>query len=74
VAQDLFSVQVLDGWTFDVEVLFIAQKRGYKILEVPIDWYYNAGSRVHVMRDSINMFSDLFRIRRNWHEGLYGRD
>lgn len=72
VASDLFDVQLLDGWTFDVEVLFIALKRGYKIIEVPINWYYFPGSRVHVIRDSINMFLDLFKIRLNWRRKVYG--
>ncbi len=72
IAADLFDVQLLDGWTFDVEVLFIALKRGYKIIEVPINWYYFPGSRVHVIRDSIKMFLDLFKIRLNWLKNLYG--
>lgn len=70
-ADDLFRVQHLDGWTFDVEVLYIALKRGYKIIEVPIHWYYHPASRIHVVRDSIHMFIDLFRIRRNWKRNHY---
>lgn len=70
-ADDLFRVQHLDGWTFDVEVLYIALKRGYKIIEVPIHWYYHPASRIHVIRDSIHMFIDLFRIRRNWKRNDY---
>ncbi|MEW6566615.1 MAG: dolichyl-phosphate beta-glucosyltransferase [Chloroflexota bacterium] len=72
-AEDLFSVQRLDGWTFDVEVLFIALRRGYRVAEVGIPWYFEAGSRVHPMRDSLTMLADLFRIRRNWRRGLYAR-
>lgn len=71
VAEDLFGVQVLDGWTFDVEVLFIGLRRGYRIVEVPIHWTFNPGSRVSPIRDSLSMFVDLFRIRRNWRRGLY---
>ncbi|MCH7589040.1 MAG: glycosyltransferase family 2 protein [Chloroflexi bacterium] len=73
VADDLFGVQQLDGWTFDVEVLFIALKRGYSVVEVPINWYFFPSSRIRVFRDSINMFLDLFRIRRNWQEKKYIR-
>ena len=73
VAEDLFGVQQLDGWTFDVEVLFIALKRGYSVVEVPINWYFFPSSRIRVFRDSINMFLDLFRIRRNWQEKKYIR-
>jgi len=71
VVDDLFGVQVLNGWTFDVELLFIAQKRGYTIIEIPITWYYHPESKIHILRDSMNMFLDLFRIRRNWRKGLY---
>jgi glycosyltransferase involved in cell wall biosynthesis len=70
-ALDLFSVQRLDGWTFDVEVLYIGLRRGYRVAEVPIPWYYEPGSRVRILRDSLAMFTDLFRIRRNWRQGLY---
>jgi glycosyltransferase involved in cell wall biosynthesis len=73
VAEDLFRIQRLDGWTFDVEVLFVAQRRGYRIIEVPINWYFYPASRIHVFRDSINMFADLFRIRRNWKANIYAR-
>lgn len=73
VAEDLFSVQRLDGWTFDVEVLFIGLQRGYRVVEVPIPWTYNPGSRVRPLRDSLTMLADLFRIRRNWRRGLYAR-
>ena len=71
VAKDLFGVQQLDGWTFDVEVLFVALKRGYSIEEVPINWYFFPSSRIRVIRDSIDMFLDLFRIRRNWKAKVY---
>ncbi|MBF8255744.1 MAG: Glycosyltransferase family 2 protein [Anaerolineales bacterium] len=71
VAEDLFRVQRLDGWTFDVEILYVALRRGYRIIEIPIPWYYTPGSRVRVVRDSLTMFTDLFRIRRNWRRGLY---
>lgn len=73
VAEDLFSVQRLDGWTFDVEVLFIALRRGYRVVEVGIPWYFEPGSRVHPLRDSVRMLIDLFRIRRNWRRGVYAR-
>jgi glycosyltransferase involved in cell wall biosynthesis len=71
IAEDLFRVQTLNGWTFDVELLFVAQRRGYGIMEIPIPWYYFPGSRVRIIRDSIAMFSDLFRIRYNALRGYY---
>lgn len=73
VVRDLFTAQVLDGWAFDVEVLYIARRRGYRIVEVPIDWYYGEGSRVSPLRDSWNMLREVLRIRRNGRTGLYER-
>lgn len=72
VAEVLFPQQTLTGWSFDVEVLFIARRRGYKIVEVPVPWYYNAGSKVRVWRDSLRMGADLLRIRFNALRGCYG--
>jgi glycosyltransferase involved in cell wall biosynthesis len=71
VAVQLFSLQTLDGMSFDVEVLFIARKRGYRIVEVPIDWYYQSESRVRPFSDPARMLVDLMQIRRNWIRGVY---
>jgi glycosyltransferase involved in cell wall biosynthesis len=71
VAEDLFPHQTIHGWTFDVEILFLAMRRGYHIIEIPIPWYYNPGSRVRILRDSWLMLSDLFRIRLNALRGMY---
>jgi len=72
-AREVFAYQIMDGWGFDVEVLYIAQKRGYKIVEVPIDWYYSANSRIHPLRDSIGMFREVMRIRLNDWRGRYSK-
>ena len=71
VARDIFPFQTLTGWAFDVELLYIALHHGYRILEIPIDWYFNADSKVRVLRDSWRMFIDLLVIRRNAKRGLY---
>jgi glycosyltransferase involved in cell wall biosynthesis len=71
VADDLFRHQTLMGWSFDVELLYIAGRRGYPILEIPIPWYFNPESKVNVFRDSWRMFLDLLTIRRNGRKGLY---
>ena len=70
-AEDLFGVQRFDGMSFDVEVLYVAQKRGYHIIEVPIDWYYRSESRVQPLADPLHMLADILTIRRNWRAGLY---
>jgi glycosyltransferase involved in cell wall biosynthesis len=71
VALDVFRSQTIDGWAFDVEVLFIALRRGYKIVEVPIHWHYRANSRVSPVRDTINMIREVLRIRFNAWNGRY---
>ena len=73
VARDIFPYQTLTGWAFDVELLYIARHHGYQIVEIPIDWFFNADSKISVVRDSLRMFLDLLRIRRNARRGLYDR-
>ena len=63
VAQDLFRRQILDGWAFDVEVLFLANRAGYTVCEVPITWRYDASSRVSPLRDTIAMLRELLTVR-----------
>lgn len=71
--QALFPLQTLTGWSFDVEVLFIGRRRGYKIVEVPIPWYFNSESKIRVVRDSFAMAADLLTIRLNAVRGVYDR-
>lgn len=73
VAEDVFKHQTLGGWSFDVEVLYIAQKHGYRIVELPIPWYYRANSKISVLHDSLRMALDLLVIRRNGLRGVYDR-
>jgi glycosyltransferase involved in cell wall biosynthesis len=71
VARDIFPYQTLTGWAFDVELLYIARHHGYNLVEIPIDWYFNADSKISVLRDSLRMFLDLLLIRSNARRGLY---
>lgn len=70
-ARDIFSLQTIQGWGFDVEVLYIAIKRGYRLTEVPITWYYIPGSKIKPVRDTLRMINDLLRVRWNGWRGLY---
>ena len=72
-AIDLFTSQLLDGMSFDVEVLYIARKRGYKIVEVPVDWYFHRETRVRMVKDSLRMLADVLVLRKNWKSGMYER-
>ena len=56
---------------FDVELLFIAKKYGFKIKEVPIIWHHVATSRVNPIKDSLRMFRDVVKIRLNDFRGVY---
>jgi len=72
-ARDVFALQTIDGWGFDVEVLFIALKHGCRLIEVPITWYYRPQSRISPFKDSINMVLEVLKVRRNGWRGVYDR-
>jgi len=73
LVEELFGLQTLAGWSFDVEVLFIGRLRGCRIVEVPIPWYYNPESKIRVFQDSVNMGKDLITMRLNAWRGVYGK-
>lgn len=73
IARDILPYQTIDGWAFDVELLFIALRRGYHIEEVPVQWYFGENSRVSPVRDTINMIREVLRIRYNGFTGRYDR-
>jgi dolichyl-phosphate beta-glucosyltransferase len=65
-----FTPARLDGFSFDVETLFIARKRGLRIAEVPVIWRNDVGTRVSALRGA-EAFADLLRIRANDARGFY---
>jgi dolichyl-phosphate beta-glucosyltransferase len=71
VAQELFSRMRMNGYSFDVELLVMARRRGYEIIEVPVNWTHKPGSKVRLASDSLRMAVDLFRIRAYWLSGEY---
>jgi glycosyltransferase involved in cell wall biosynthesis len=56
---------------FDIEVLFVAENMGYKIKEVEVIWLYVETRRVSPLKDSVDGFMDLLRIRKNIISGVY---
>jgi len=62
-ARNLFSQAQIDRFAYDVEILALAKKKGYRILEVPIRWINSPESKVNPFRDSLQMLCDLLRIR-----------
>lgn len=73
VAHEIFAGLTMLGWAFDVEAIFIALRRGYRVVAVPINWYHDPDSRVSPVRDTWRMFRDVLRIRINGWRGLYDR-
>ena len=69
-AEDAFGTCLLDGFSFDVEALHIANRRGYRIAEIPVTWRNDEASRVRLSA-GIKGFVDLLRIRSNDWSGRY---
>ncbi len=69
-AREIFGRQLLDGFGFDVEVLFIAQRLGYRALEIPVRWNDMAGTKVSMWR-GLKAFADPIHVRWNALRGRY---
>ena len=63
VAKKLFNTQKIDGFLFDVEVLSLARKFGYRIAEVPVCWYHKEMSRVSIFKHLPQIVFDFLRIK-----------
>ncbi len=59
----VFPRQQLQGFSFDVELLMLARRGGFRIAEVPVRWINSPASRVSPIRDSLRMFMDVLRVR-----------
>lgn len=70
-AENLFSRQTLTGWGFDVEILYLARKYGYRIKELPIQWYFDSDTRVRPGTDTLAMLRELVMIRLADMQGRY---
>ncbi|MDZ4676392.1 MAG: glycosyltransferase family 2 protein [Oligoflexia bacterium] len=62
--EPIFSRQTINGFSFDVEILLLAQYLGYKTEVLPVKWTNDPDSKVHIIRDSLKMFFDLLRVKR----------
>jgi glycosyltransferase involved in cell wall biosynthesis len=71
IAHAIFSRQRIDGFGFDVEVLYLARKLGQPIRVVPLRWEHKQNSRVAPVRDTLGMLSDVVRVRLNDWRGCY---
>ena len=66
IAEKIFDLQQIKGFGFDVEILFIAKKLELRVLEIPVNWYYQKCSKVRPLKDSFAMFYDIIKLR--WHD------
>jgi glycosyltransferase involved in cell wall biosynthesis len=73
-AEKLFSQQTIEGWGFDAELLFLADRSGLKIKELPVVWSDAEGTRIHPLRDGLRMMAEVFTIRWNSISGKYSAD
>jgi len=71
VTEDLFRRQTLLGWSFDIEILYLARRKRLRIKEIPIHWHFDADSKVSAVRDALRMIGDIFRIYINAWRGRY---
>ena len=73
VAQELFELQTIKGFAFDVEILYLAKsKQGLRVLELPVDWYHQKESKVRAGVDSLQMLRDTILVRWRDLRGQYG--
>ena len=70
-AQVIFRLQTIERWGFDPEILFIARKLKYEIVEVPVTWGHDERSRLSYLRDGMKMLEEMAVVRRNSLAGRY---
>jgi len=70
-ANTAFPLQRIHDFGFDVEVLYICHKKGFRIVEVSVNWTDVPGTKVRLIRDSLRMFKDVVKIRLNDWRGIY---
>ncbi len=69
----VFPLQTIERWGFDPEILFIALRRGLRIMEVPVTWGHDERTRISYLRDGIQMLQEIVLIRWNALLGRYNR-
>ncbi|MGH9545835.1 MAG: dolichyl-phosphate beta-glucosyltransferase [Terriglobales bacterium] len=70
-AKAIFPQQRIERWGFDPELLYLARKFGFKVVEVPVEWAHSTGTRISPLRDGTRMFAEMLKIRWNGLTGKY---
>ena len=73
-AQTVFQLQTIERWGFDPEILFIALKRGYRVVEVPVSWAHDERTRMSYVKDGVKMLEEIAIIRWNALRGRYDKN
>jgi dolichyl-phosphate beta-glucosyltransferase len=71
--QVIFEQQRIERFGFDPELLYLARHHGLRTVEIPVRWGHSPATKVNMLRDSIQMFVDVFTIRWNSLRGRYPR-
>jgi dolichyl-phosphate beta-glucosyltransferase len=69
--QKLFPAQRIERWGFDPELLYLAKRFGFTVVEVPVAWAHRAGTRINPLRDGIRMLGEMLIVRWNAFTGKY---
>ena len=70
-AQTIFQLQTIQGWGFDPEILFIAEKRHFRMEEVAVTWEHDERSHLSYLRDGIQILREMAVVRKNASLGRY---
>ena len=73
IAYDLFSTSTITGYAFDVETLYIARERKYRLEEISINWHNVSGSKVNIWIDSFKMLIEVLKISWKAKQGKYSK-
>jgi len=73
VAKHLVQLQTMPGFAFDLELLFLAKKYHYQIIEISVEWIDAPGSKVHPIRDTYRFIRDILKIQINNLRGRYAK-
>ena len=71
-AEEIFAKSTLTGWGFDVELIFLAKKKGFIIGRLPVELFHdNEGSKVRALRDAVQMYREVRTVKKNDKKGIY---
>lgn len=73
-AHSLFPLQQIERWGFDPELIFLAQKQGFVVAEVPVEWAHDEKTRISPLRDGLRMLFEVLKIRWNAMRGRYRQE